>query len=130
MSQCDPEEAESIKNAQIVIARPNIKKDLAFIKCNFEYLSVSLTKIQKQNALLTEAIDTFKSVRPKLEKITARPEFKKKFDDVVAKNKALATLQEIALVLNGNSTSRINTSTVCAELEAFKYAPVVSCDVE
>lgn len=94
---------------------------------------VTLTEIQAQGALLTETIDIFKSVRPKLEKITARPEFLKKFDDVVAKNKALATLQQIALVLNGEKLNQPDNyiDSLCpTELEAFKYAPVVSCDVE
>lgn len=132
LSQCDAEEAESIKSAQIVIAKPNIKKDLAFIKCNFACLSVAITKIQARNAPINEVIDIFFSIRSKLANISKRPEFLKKFDNVAIKNKGLATLQKIAVVLGGevDVPDAYIDKLSPNELEAFKCAPLVSCDVE
>lgn len=133
MNECDPDEAESIANAQSTIVKPNVKKDLAFIKCNFACLSVGITKIQAQSVPLTEAIETFFSVREKLVTISKRPEFLDKFDYVANKNKGLATLQKIASVLDGVKMSKPDAyidRLSSNELAAFKYAPVVSCDVE
>lgn len=133
LNDCDPEEAQSIPNAQAAIAKPNMKKDLAFIKCNFECLSVTITKIQAKGALLAETIDTFDSVRPRLERISKRTEFLKKFDDVANKNTGLATLRKISKVLSGevlNEPDEFIDNLSPNELKAFQYAPAVSCDVE
>lgn len=82
VSELDSEDAQSIANAQVVIAKPDIKKDLAFIKSNFECLSTTIIRIQAKGALLSDAIDTFDSVRPKLQALTKRQEFITKFNQV------------------------------------------------
>lgn len=133
LDHCDPEEAQSIENAQNVIAKPNIKKDLAFIKANFDCLTVAVTKIQTNDALLEDAINIFDSIRPKLQSISKRPEFLKKFDSVAHKNPGLNTLRDISIILSGEKLDKRNEyidSLSPAEMEAFKYAPAVSCDVE
>lgn len=130
---CDPEEAQSIKNAQDVIVKPNIKKDLAFIKTNFSCLSATIIKIQARGALLQDSIELFDSLQPELQRISKRNEFVKKLDNVTDKNTGLTVLRKICRILNGemleDSEDFIDSLTPL-ELEAFKYAPVVSCDVE
>lgn len=86
LEQCDPDEAQSIEDAQAAIAKPNIKKDLAFIKSNFHCLSTAITQIQARGSLLTDAIQIFMSVHPHLEAISKRKDFLKKFNDVANKN--------------------------------------------
>lgn len=133
LDQCDAEEAQSIVNAQKAISKPNIKKDLAFIKANFECLSVAITKIQAKGGLLADTIEIFDSIRPKLNSILKRPEFRKKFDSVANKNPGLDVLRKISGVLNGAKLDGPNDyidNLNPTQLEAFKYAPAVSCDVE
>ena len=133
MDQSDADEAESIANAQKAIAKSNIKKDLAFIKSNFAVLSTTITKLQARGAALCDAIGTFDSVQPKLQALSKRKEFVTKFDKVAKKNTGLAILRKISKVLNGetlNVPDEYIENLTPLELEAFKHAPVVSCDVE
>lgn len=133
LNQSDAEEAQSIANARMTIAKANIKKDLGFIKANFECLSIAVTKIQTNGGLLVDAINIFDSIRPKLQSISKRPEFREKFDAVANKNPGLGTLRKILNIINGDQPDNPNEyidSLTPAELEAFKYAPAVSCDVE
>lgn len=65
--------------------------------------------------------------------IPPRKGFLQKFDYVHNKNKGLNTLEKIARILEDGARGQpvefidgLNPS----ELEAFKYAPVTSCDVE
>lgn len=117
----------------MTIAKANIKKDLGFIKANFECLSIAVTKIQTNGGLLVDAINIFDSIRPKLQSISKRSEFREKFDAVANKNPGLGTLRKILNIINGDQPDNPNEyidSLTPAELEAFKYAPAVSCDVE
>lgn len=129
----DPEEAESIVKAQSAISKPNIKKDLAFVKSNFACLSAAIVKIQARGTPLDKAIETFDLLRSELLRLSKRKEFVTKFNDVSKKNTGLAILRKISQVLNGEtlniSEEYINNLTP-SELSAFKNAPVVSCDVE
>lgn len=87
LDQCDPEEAQSIENAQNAISKPNIKKDLAFIKCDFECLSTTITNIQSRGALLADTIKMFDSIRSNLKSISKHKEFLNKMDLVEKKNR-------------------------------------------
>lgn len=133
LNECDGEEAQSIENAKEAIVKPYLKRDLAFIKCNFECLTVTITKIQSKGVLLSETIEIFDSVRPILAFTTKRKEFLKKFDYVANKNTGLATLRKISMILSGhkfNEPDKFIDELTPHELQTFKYAPVVSCDVE
>lgn len=137
LTQLDPTEAKSIKKAQALIAqsRDIIKNDLAFIKCHFNCIPVAITKLEAKGLLLVDAIQIFKSVRTNLHSIRRRTEFLEKFDFVYNKNSGLHTLEKIGEILAGSNpdisdqNERIkNLSPV--ELQAFKFAPLTSCDTE
>lgn len=133
LNHCDAEEAQSIANAQKLIAKSNIRNDLGFIKANFECLSIAVTKIQKKGNSLADSIEIFDSIRPKLQSISRRKEFLGKFDSVANKNTGLTTLRKISNILNGDNPENRNEfidNLTPAELGAFKYAPIVSCDTE
>lgn len=129
----DPEDALSIDLAQTVLKKPNIKRDLAFIKSNFECLSTTIVEIQARGALLTDSIRIFESVRPKLQALSKRKEFITKFKQISDKNTGLTLLRKISQLLNGEELSEPDEyidNLTPNELAAFKYAPTVSCDVE
>lgn len=105
LEQCDAEEAQSIENVQKSIAKPNIKTDLGFIRANFECLSLAITKIETKGFLLVDAIYIFDSIRP---------------------------TQDFRFLSGGtlDMPNEYIENLSPTELEAFKHAPAVSCDVE
>ena len=128
----DAKDAKCIGKAQNSIQLPNLKNELAFIKCHFAIISLTITKLEKKGRSLTDAIEKFEAIRPRLEAITKKPEFLRKFNYVVDKNTGLATLKIIADILQtsqSNETDLVEKLTP-AEIEAFKYAPITSSDVE
>lgn len=80
LGQLDPEDAVSISKAQAAIAKANINKDLAFIKANFECLVITITKIQERGTSLSDAINLFDAIKPKLASLGKRQEFLKKYN--------------------------------------------------
>lgn len=130
----DPkDDAKCVLKAKAALRAPNIKADLAFIKSHFESIPVTITKLEAQGVLLSEAISTFKSVRTNLAAIPRRAEFLKKFDYVYGKNKGLHTLEQVGRLLDGetvNTPNKYIDQLTPVEIAAFKYAPITSCDVE
>lgn len=129
----DSNDAKAIRKAKSIISDTNLKKDLAFIKTNFECLVTGVMKLQEQGLPLVESLKIFESVRTNLRSMLGRTEFVDKFDRVVARNKGFSKLQEIASILNmGKSIhpDEFIDSLSPDELSAFLYAPITSCDVE
>lgn len=82
LSELDPKDARSIPKAQAAVADPNIKNELAFIKCNFSCISAAITKLETTGVLLGDAIRTFKSIQTKLQAIPRLKELLQKFNYV------------------------------------------------
>lgn len=124
---------QSIKKAQDAIKVPNLKTQLAFIKSNFSCIVSSITKLQKNGMQLEESLEIVEAVGEKLKQMRGRPEFFKKYEQVATKNKGLAKLRLISNILElGKSTNpdEYVDSLTPEEIDAFKYAPITSSDVE
>lgn len=133
LNELNPDDAKSIAKAQAAIKDSNIKSELAFIKCHFACISAAITKLETNGVRLGDAIRTFTSVRMSLQAIPKRKGFLQKFDYVHNKNYGLKTLEKIARILEDgvcDQTDEYIDGLNPLELEAFKYAPVTSCDVE
>lgn len=135
----DPQDAESIGLAQIIVASPRIKKELAYIKANFSCIPIALTQLQTRGSPLNEAIEKFYAVRPALRGIQNQ-DFLAKFEYVATKNSGLSVLREIGNAIHAgpaesddsdvDGDTQFVKSLSPTELAAFKYAPVTSADVE
>ena len=135
LNELDSNDAKSIRKAKAIIAKTNIKRDLAFIKCHFARIPAAIKTLEEKGTPLTNAIKTFMSVRIDLLGIQKREEFLEKFDFVHNKNNGLKTLEVIGEILTGDvpkDTEREKQMNEMNpnELAAFKYAPITSCDVE
>lgn len=133
-NELDPkDDAKCVRKAKAAICQANIKNDLTFIKSHFACLPVAITKLEEKGTLLSEAIEKFKSVRTNLAAIPRRKEFQAKFDSVHGKNSGLQTLEKIARIIDGDNLAETDDYIKAlspADLSAFKYAPITSCDVE
>lgn len=105
LAALDPEDAKCIRKAQATVKLPNLKQEIAFIKYHFAVIPLTISKLEAKGVPLTDAIETFESVRVNLLALKKRPEFLQKFDYVVARNKGLARMKIIAQILQtGGST--------------------------
>lgn len=135
MDKLDEDEAESIRKAKRIIQNEDLRNDLTFIKCHFSCIPVAITKLEEKGALLFDAIHTFNSIRTNLLAIRGRKIFLAKFDFVRKNNNGLKVLETIGRILAGDKNQRTDQDEEIkeltpVELEAFKYAPITSCDVE
>lgn len=134
LNELDSDEATSIKNAKKTISKANLRQQLAFIKCHFSCLPVAITNLEKKGVLIVDAIQTFNSVRTSLMAIRGRKEFLLKFDSVRNKNHSLKTMETIAGILAGEDIGTTEDDHIKEltpdEIQAYKYAPITSCDVE
>ncbi|KAK4882311.1 hypothetical protein RN001_005630 [Aquatica leii] len=55
-NQLDPEESQSIKEAQSILRKKGIKEDLIFIRGNLACISVAITKLEERGLPLQESI--------------------------------------------------------------------------
>lgn len=134
LNELDSDESKATKEAKELIKKQSLRNDLAFIKCHFSCLPVAIAKLEKKGVLLTDAIHTFNSVRKSLTEIPGRNEFLVKFESVRDKNRGLKMLETIGGILAGDKDQSIDDDKIKDltpdEIQAFKYAPITSCDVE
>lgn len=133
LDDLDSEDVKSIKKAKLAIREPTLKKNLAFIKSNFECLVIGVTKLQGQGMALATALEIVESVRTRLQSMRGRTEFVKKFDRVIARNAGFLQMKEIAAILTtGKATQQDEFIATLSpkEISSFMYAPITSCDVE
>lgn len=126
------DDAKCVIEANEAIKIKSIKADLAFIKSSFSGLPIAIKKLEGKGVLLSEAITNFESVKNDLGAIARCKEFLQKFENVYTKNKGLQTLAKIASSLDGKEaeTDDYIDRLTPIQIIAFKYAPIVSCDVE
>ncbi|VVC24287.1 Hypothetical protein CINCED_3A023829 [Cinara cedri] len=66
INKLDENDASSIKKAKDIFYHPDLKANLAFISSNYNFLSTYITRLEKQNMMLSESISIVKTVKEKL----------------------------------------------------------------
>lgn len=131
----DQEDAISIQKAKKCLDKPSLENNLAYIKSNFSILSVAIDKLQTRNLPLATSLNVVENIEETFK--TLRGESGKtiylKLKNVLEKNSGLSKLKLISKILNGEEN--INVGELLGELTSndivyFKYAPIVSVDVE
>lgn len=62
----DESSTKSIKNAIALIKNWNIQNDLAYIKCNFDFITQSILKLENDSFLLDENLEIVENTKFKL----------------------------------------------------------------
>lgn len=134
ISQLNPEDALSIKNAQSLVENSNIEANLVYIKANFGFLSRDITRLETSGMLLTESIGIIQQVKEKIQKApgTLGKTIINKLENVLKKNMGFETFLKIEAILNGEQTSTegLPEDLTSQDMVYFKYAPITSVDVE
>ncbi|KAL4148721.1 hypothetical protein QTP88_002890 [Uroleucon formosanum] len=121
------------KKAKDIFNNPNLKATLAFISSNYSFLSTYITRLEKQNMMLSESISVVKIVKEKLQSPQGKKEKAtyKKLENVLSKNKGFEIIEQISNILEGIDNSMENLEDLnVSDLKFYKFAPVSSVDVE
>lgn len=109
-----------------------LKRDLAFLSANFSFLLEEIKKMQTRGLALSGCLDVYENVRARLSALKDRS-YLEKFDKILDRNVGYRTLLDIRDVLEGKDTQSENqyvSNLSPAQIAAFKFCPVTSCDVE
>jgi len=66
INKLDENDVSSIKKAKDIFNNPDLKANLAFISLNYSFLSTYITRLEKQNMMLSESISVVQTVKEKL----------------------------------------------------------------
>ena len=67
-------DASSIKKAKYIFNNSDLKANLAFISSNYSFLSTYITRLEKQNMMLSKSISVVKTVKQKLQSLQGEKE--------------------------------------------------------
>lgn len=103
--------------------------DLAYIHSNFEKLSQSITKLEKQGLTINEALEIFVAVRNEMDEAIGEKaeQIRAKFQFIVSNNPGIETIAQFCQILSGE---HVNCDISPNLIPLYKYAPLTSCDVE
>ncbi|KAL4121166.1 hypothetical protein QTP88_013730 [Uroleucon formosanum] len=129
----NPNDAKSIQNAQQLFNDNSIKNELSIILSNFQCITDTITCLEKSGINLGKSLELVQNVENKLSEGGRGIEFAKvKLSKVLSKNPGLSQIKKISEIISGEIR---NDNEDLAELSPedisfFKYAPIVSADVE
>ena len=130
----NPDDATAIDMAKTLFSNSEIEGQLAFIKANFSSLTQGITRVQEKGASLESSLTLVNKIASDLKSVGGEVgrRVSKKVESVLDKNSGYKTLCHISQVLTGEAfdTSCIEEDLTASDLAYFKYAPVVSADVE
>jgi len=129
----NPNDAKSIQNAQQLFNDNSIKNELSIILSNFQCITDTITCLEKSGVNLGKSLELVQNVENKLSGGGRGIEFAKvKLSKILSKNPGLSQIKKISEIISGEIR---NDNEDLAELSpedisCFKYAPIVSADVE
>uniref|UniRef100_A0A2S2NDW7 DUF659 domain-containing protein n=1 Tax=Schizaphis graminum TaxID=13262 RepID=A0A2S2NDW7_SCHGA len=133
INKLDENDASSIKKAKDIFNNPDLKANLAFISSNYSFLSTYITRLEKQNMMLSESISVVKTVKEKLQSPQGAKgkAIYQKLENVLSKNEGFKIIEKISNILDGidNSMEHLENLQV-NDLKFYKFAPLTSVDVE
>lgn len=132
----NPGEASAIKESQDILIQPGLQAHLAFIAANFSKFPVLIKKLECTAQTLATTIRILHEARECVESIENEDQhlvnIKSKFSNVIEKNSGLNIMFQISMVLE-NPCESLPTELhlfKMTDIISFKYAPLVSVDVE
>lgn len=133
ISKFDRSQAQSIEDSQVLLENVETPTTLSFISATFSILPKSIKKLEVAGLPLSSAIEIIDSVEDSLKTSYDRT-YINKLDDVIKKNTGFASLKYISSVLKGDSSitapDKLPKNLTPCDMACYKYAPVVSCEVE
>jgi len=124
------EDAESVKEAKRLLKNPELTHGIAVIRQNYTFIPNFIAKLERAKSPVSENLTILKEVVDKLTSVPDEP-VKAKMRSVLAKNQGLKAMSDV-VSLNMEKIGKYEEFADMSPLElaSFKYAPLVSCDIE
>lgn len=123
-------------NAKTLFSNPTVKENLIFIKTNYSFVPIALTKLEATSVSLTDSVALINQFEVDCKKVsgTVGAAVIKKFMSVIENNTGFKILKNISEVFIGNFTN-FERELDLYKLEThlipkLKYCPITSVDVE
>jgi hypothetical protein len=136
IEELNPEESIHISEVQKLVQSSSLECDLAFINTKFNCLAVVIKKLESNDMLLIDSLDSVETVFTELKKSkgnSSQMAFEK-LKYVFNKNSGLKKISKISKIINGKTLteeeSELELNLSPEEISAFKYAPITNCEVE
>lgn len=125
------DDALSIREAKKALSSNTLEADLAYIKCNFNNIPVTITALEARNLSLIESIKIFQRFQENIKKAPGPIVFNltKKMDKIMKRNPGWTVMERIARNLEGYSQTEKQNLTP-SEMANLKFSPLTSCEVE
>ena len=130
------EDAASKAAAKIQFRKPGIREQPAYIKVWFSDLPIAITKLEDTKLFITESLAIVRTVQTNLANAPGdgAKAASLKLTQVLNKNEGFLKLSNMAEILSGNqgnnSVPLADVNYTAADIAAYSYAPVASCDIE
>ena len=128
----DKSQAVCIEKCQEVLQNPEIVPSLSVISSQLSILSTTIKKLEARGLPLSESIKLIAEVQTALDALYDK-KYLHKLQSMLNKNINYSTFLSINSILKGSSEDKTDEFIKCytpSHICCFKYAPVVSCDVE
>ncbi|XP_025417359.1 uncharacterized protein LOC112688409 [Sipha flava] len=120
------DDAVSIEKRISIMAEPNLGPNLTFIRSNFRFLPVKITKLESSGLTLFESINVVNYTRETLKMANEKvgKEIYDKFQNVIEKNKEFKTLVQISKIHSSevDTMEGIEEDLKVKDLAFIKYA--------
>lgn len=134
--QLNEKDAASIRKAKALLASGRVRRQFAFIDTNYSFLVDTITKLETQGLPLVDALYEFNTAETAIRIVrgSVADSVAEKLSSVREKNVGLVSLSAIAKVLSSEPLEEDEKAATSkfgpTEFGLFRFAPVVSCDVE
>jgi len=130
------DDAASISAAKVQFRKPGIREQLAYIKAWFSELPNAITKLEDTTLLISESLKIVQTVQTNLAKAPGdgAKMASLKLTEVLKKNEGFLKLSNMVQIISGqpgnNLVHHVDVNYTPADIAAYSYAPIASCDVE
>ncbi|XP_003738430.1 uncharacterized protein LOC100897181 [Galendromus occidentalis] len=135
VNDLDSTDAAAIGEAQDLYRLDSLRQDLILISANLHFVPRTITLLETSGASLQESLQHVRDFEAMIN-FTRRQKLypvKQKLEFVLSRNTGLESLRQIQGVLEGSlrlEESPIASALSVEQVPKFKFAPIVSCDVE
>lgn len=133
LDELNETDARCISSAKLIIRDPEIYGQLDNIRANYGWIPNMILTFEKRNCPLRESIGRIDAAVAFLEGAAGviAADMRIKFSELLQNNPGLQTLRDLDALHTGDTNQTIHGYSFSPrQISAFRYSPVVSCDVE
>lgn len=136
VSELESKESVAIENAKTLIStkKSSLVCDMTYLNANFSSLPQLIKKLEADGTLLFESFQLLESAFKEIKQLKGKYSAKinEKLDYILKDNPGYAKMKAINAIISGDNIDldKFGINLSSAEIAAFKWSPITTCDVE